>query len=397
MRIAFASCMDEEKHQRQRVWAAVQAQAPDMLLLLGDHVYMDWGLDAFHDESTWRKCIDADPRAHLPRFAADMHARYANQWQVESFRALVRDVLARRGASALLLTWDDHDFAWNNASGGSTHGTLRHVQPTVAFISRELFKQFSSVLRTPGAPDAYPAAPAFDFAALIATPPVLPEAVSPWLPLTTAAGAVPLLLLDQRSHRMSLDEPQPSLLGTAQATLLRDSVGNGSGLLIVAGGSPMRHDKGRHEQGWRSLPDANGVRREYTEYRAFIDAVQQAGRAVLYLAGDIHRNAYGGPVEAGSQIVQVLSSGAARKLGSTGLFGLVTLADEPGAALNSDVRIDLFNNASVEVTRTLSVRDGRWQNAPPGACTGGAGEGAGNGDEDPRVTGRAVHAVDGRE
>ena len=404
MRIAFVSCMDEEKHSRQKVWESVQAQAPDVLLLLGDHIYMDWGLDAFNEESAWRLAIARDPLGQLARFASDMHARYARQWEVGRFRTLVRDVLARGGPNALLLTWDDHDFAWNNAYGGGDGTHQRHVAPVVASISRALFNQFAAVLRDPGAPDAYPAPPVFDFNALAnGPPPALPEAVSAWLPSLTTVGDTPLLLLDQRSHRTHLDEPQPTLLGTKQARLLLDTVLGGEGLLIVAGSSPMRHDKGRHEQGWRSVPDParGGERREYTEYRAFLDAAREAGRAVLYLAGDIHRNAYGGPVERDAQVVQVLSSGAARKLGGVGLFGLVTLPDAPGVLMNGDVHIELFRQTGraleTELTRTLTVRDGRWLAAPPGACTGSAGEGADNSDEDARVDGHDSGHGSGRD
>ena len=346
-------------------------------MLLGDHLYMDWGLGATADESKWREAIDRDPLTYLPRFALDMHARYANQWRVARFQALIRSIVARRGPGALLLTWDDHDFAWNNSYGGGSGHGLRYVKPAVALITRALFNQFAAVLRTPGAPDDYPALPLFDYTALATGPaPRLPAVVSAWLPWSGTVAGVPVVLLDQRSHRMSLDESAPSLLGAEQAGMLLGAVRGGEGLLIVAGSSPMRHDKGRHEQGWRSPPDAHGRRREYTEYRTLLDAAQQSGRAVLYLGGDIHRNAYGGPVEVGSQIVQVLASGAARKLLGVGLFGLVTLPDAPMPLMDGELRIDLFRNHEIELSRTLRLRHGRWHEPPPGACTGPDGEGA---------------------
>ena len=377
MRIAFTSCMDEEKHSRQRVWSVIQDQDPHVLMLLGDHIYMDWGLGATRDESKWREAIDRDPLTYLPRFAVDMHARYAKQWGVGRFRSLIRHVVSRRGPDALFITWDDHDFAWNNGYGGGPGLGLRFVKPALAWIVRRLFNQFAAVLRTPGAADDYPALPAFDYTALaLGASPQLPAAVSAWLPQATAVAGIPIVLLDQRSHRTRLDEPAPTLLGAEQSALLLGAVRGGTGLLIVAGSSPMRHDHGQHEQGWRSPPDDHGTRREYPEYRAFLDAAQQAGRAVLYLGGDIHRSAYGGPVEPGSQIVQVLASGAARKLLGVGLFGLVTLPDAPAPLLDGELRIDLFRNHAIEVTRTLRLRGGRWHEPPPGTCTGHDGDGA---------------------
>ena len=377
MRIAFTSCMDEEKHSRQRVWSVIQDQDPHVLMLLGDHIYMDWGLGATADESKWREAIDRDPLTFMPRFAADMHARYAKQWRVERFRALIRQVVSRRGPDALLVTWDDHDFAWNNGYGGGSGQGLRYVKPAIALIARTLFNQFAAVLRAPDAADDYPALPHVDYAALAnGAAPQLPAAVSAWLPWSGTVAGVQMVLLDERSHRMSLAEPAATLLGAEQAALLFGAVSGGEGLLIVAGSSPMRHDHGRHEQGWRSPPDDQGRRREYTEYRAFLDAAHQTGRAVLYLCGDIHRNAYGGPVEAGSQIVQVLASGAARKRFGVGLFGLVTMPDAPAPLLDGEVRIDLFRNHAIELSRTLRLRGGRWHEPPPGACTGHDGDGA---------------------
>lgn len=44
MKIAFASCMRRETFPEQPVWREVLAADPDCLLLLGDQIYMDYGL-----------------------------------------------------------------------------------------------------------------------------------------------------------------------------------------------------------------------------------------------------------------------------------------------------------------------------------------------------------------
>ena len=44
---------------------------------------------------------------------AELHDRHAVQWQVAQFRELMKAQRTR----VLALTWDDHDFAWNNALG----------------------------------------------------------------------------------------------------------------------------------------------------------------------------------------------------------------------------------------------------------------------------------------
>ena len=46
MKIAFTSCIDAEDDPRQEVWNRIHALQPDVLLLLGDSVYMDFGVKA---------------------------------------------------------------------------------------------------------------------------------------------------------------------------------------------------------------------------------------------------------------------------------------------------------------------------------------------------------------
>lgn len=42
MKIAFASCFDALKDAEQDVWFRVLDQKPEVLLLLGDSIYMDY-------------------------------------------------------------------------------------------------------------------------------------------------------------------------------------------------------------------------------------------------------------------------------------------------------------------------------------------------------------------
>jgi alkaline phosphatase D len=83
-RIAFGSCAKQSKPQP--IWAAIEAQHPDLFIFLGDNLYID-----SHDPDVFR-------------------AKYREFEQLESvqrFRARVPHIA----------TWDDHDFGDDDAGG----------------------------------------------------------------------------------------------------------------------------------------------------------------------------------------------------------------------------------------------------------------------------------------
>jgi len=356
MKIAFASCMDADRTPDQPVWDKIRKKEPEILMLLGDLIYMDWALDAISKESSLREMIEQQPNG-LARFEQLMYTRYAQQWNNEGFQRLIRHVVSR--PDALFVTRDDHDFAWNRSHAGGKGDGYRFVEKEVAVISDRLFHQFVEKLHHPDSHGgAYP-------------PLSQAAAAARYVPPSTVGGAVQSMLLDQRSFRTRIDETPASLLGAAQAEALYAAVAAHRGLFIVAGSSPMRY--GRKGQGWRSKPDPKtGDRHEYREYAEFIaHARAQGERPILYLAGDIHRNSYGGAVESGSSIIQVVSSGAAQPalpFYSDEHFGLVTLTVDEHA-MNGEVQIDLYHRKDKpRQTVVLSLSEGRWDDPPAGEC-----------------------------
>src|SRR5262245_29761877 len=114
--IAFTSCMDADQRPQQRAWSLIAGQQPDMLLLLGDQIYMDWGLSLARVPK-WKRAIEQGGAAALDEFTAEMHRRYKAQWEVDSFQALIRSLSSDPARRRVFVTWDEHDFAWNNAYG----------------------------------------------------------------------------------------------------------------------------------------------------------------------------------------------------------------------------------------------------------------------------------------
>lgn len=81
-RIAFGSCAHQSKDQP--IWDAILAAKPDLMILLGDNVYLD------------------------TRNVDDMKAKYAMLAAKPGFQRL-------RDAVPIVATWDDHDFGENDA------------------------------------------------------------------------------------------------------------------------------------------------------------------------------------------------------------------------------------------------------------------------------------------
>jgi alkaline phosphatase D len=287
--------MDAVEHPEQPVWQAMAAQRPDALFLLGDQIYMDWNLTP-----KWKRIFVSEADGPL-KFATEMHRRYALQWGVSSFRDLVAQVVRDKGAERILVAWDEHDMAWNNAcgealddGGSDPESDRKHGVPKRARdIARLLFDQFVGVLQAGDATAPYPPLPGN-----ILVPPSAERGVQQELSI----DGIDTLLLDERFYRTARDHPNARLLGPGQLDWLKQKASQANGLLVVAGSSPLSHRYALSNQAWDDdeLP--------YPDYRSFVNAV---ARPVLYVGGDIHRNAYSGLLPH-TGIVQVLASGAAR-------------------------------------------------------------------------------------
>lgn len=320
-----------------------------MLMLLGDQIYMDWGLGM--GSRDWRSLITSRPVEGLRAFAVDMHRRYALQWGVPSFRALITGFAGRADPSRLLLTWDDHDYAWNNSLGVDGIGdAYEHGVPDrVKAVSRRLFAQFEQQLRNAPANAAYPAGlpPAWDQP--------LPAGAQDlfWSGALGGNDGPPCLLLDTRWHRQARS-PDASLLGSEQAMALIGAASDGgAGLLIVAAGTPMAHRYLLSQQAWHVEGGAS-----YREYDA---TLQAAHRPVLFLGGDVHANVWSGRLPdtlgAASRVVQVLSSGAA-----IGRYGPKRFAPSYGVVT---VPGTWRTGGTVEVQLWAQSRNGAWAFDPP--------------------------------
>ena len=313
MRIAFTSCMHVGHDGEQHVWDEAALHAPEWLILGGDNIYMNYGPDWF------------GPRRWSPqKFATRMWERYAAQFSVPSFRALVETIPAGR----VIGVWDDHDFGWNNCYGTSSDDGM----PAKRLISRAMFHHYFGALNQRPLP---PSLPPLSLAGL-------PNLVGSAIPAYRALDVGPLrvLLCDGRSYREK-NESDPgaaSLLGLQQEQwLFAEMTGAGKPILVVSGSTMT--DGG--DQSWNRFTDFFKQR--------FLPAA--SGRVVMFLGGDVHENRLRAKQ---NRPVEVVCSGAAvgilfRKRN----FGVLELSP-------TQAKVLLFKKGSLEYSGQLDLVSGAW-------------------------------------
>ncbi len=129
MKIVFTSCIRYEAFKEQKEWDYIYDEDPDYLFLLGDNIYMDYGIWPFSKDY-----IGTPKKYSVEKFKRVMEQKYINQFEkVPSFKRLVDKMRAKNGFYAI---WDDHDFAWNNVNGALVDAEKKEV-------SRALFHQYT--------------------------------------------------------------------------------------------------------------------------------------------------------------------------------------------------------------------------------------------------------------
>lgn len=286
--IAFTSCMDVEADPEQQVWEHIADHGPDLLLLLGDSVYMDFSFAILNSEKPRGRPINMDN----DEFALTLYDHYQKQWGVERFRNLIASV------KNIGLTWDDHDFAWNNSRGlGKKKCTA--VPKEKRLISHGLFLQFKqqlqTVAQTKDHSTDYPPMPSLD--ALLNT---ADQGIQNVIDLNLAK----VVMLDGRTFRQDPDKSANWMHGEAQLNWMLTQFQDCDKHKIICSGSAMK-----------SLGES------WTDYRDYHWMLQHAPQNAIVLTGDIHKN--DGPNQHGKPVrfYEATSSGAARP-GADPLFNM---------------------------------------------------------------------------
>lgn len=227
MKVVFCSCSKIQTVDPQPIWAQIQAEQADALLLLGDNVYLDHN---HHSEPS--------------ELRADLRQLYQRQLNEPHFLALRKD-LAARGAPLFAL-YDDHDFLGDNRGGGDHSPALREA------ARLEFVHAFAPTMT---GNDVYSA---------------------------HLLGNVKLLICDTRFYRRAIEVDKgdrDAVLGEAQWRWLEQQIANpeGSQFLVLASSSTFH---GFDEESWEQYPGA------FARLRLLLG--KRPGAMVL--SGNIHNN-----------------------------------------------------------------------------------------------------------
>lgn len=328
--IAFTSCVDADEDHEQFVWKHIQRHKPNVLLILGDMIYMDFSFAVLGAKKPRGK----HNQQSIYEFAAKMHRLYRNQWAVENFRQLVTSGIE------VGLIWDDHDFAWNNSRGSGSHA----VPAEFRLVSRTLFMQFKARLQAGDASADYPPPPEIE--SLIAGADQDQNTLQQGIQTVIDHGDSRIVLLDGRSfredpttfgRRLMGQRPSQWLHGEQQLEWMRQQFEDWSGHKIIAAGSTL-----------------NFAGETWSDYRDLQWMQDHAPQNSIVLTGDIHRN--NGPQSFGqpTRFFEVTSSGAARPGvikslnitgGDTGNYGILRLSEQ--------ANVELYKYAQMEKKRLL--------------------------------------------
>jgi PhoD-like phosphatase len=273
-RIRYTDCFDSpvpikpnESDFTQPIWdhilAVHNSRKIDALLLLGDQIYTDFGI--LHR-------FGARPKTWKPElFHRVLYEQYKTQYEkVTAFRELLTAL--HQTNTKIRLTWDDHDFGYDNGSG------LNADFKNKLGSAKILFEQYQQSLQAT-LTDQYPAIPVLPTAKPIKGI----EQISPSLDLDQE---IEIVMLDSRFYRSEARETwHEDLLGDAQWGELKGKMSGlqQNKLMLVCLGSTYSKSGWLTDQSW-----AQGYMNSHKHFDEFTKLAKE--KHILFLAGDVHHN-----------------------------------------------------------------------------------------------------------
>lgn len=210
----------------ERMWQTIDKTAPDLMLLLGDNVYID------------------DPES----VEMQKYTYYRRQSRPE-WRRLVAH-------TPVFTIWDDHDFSTNDSWGGP--------RVDIPFWKRDyVWKTFQQNWVNPGYAGGRD---------------------QPGCWYTFSVGDVDFIMLDCRYYRTDPRGDDPTMLGPVQLNWLKEQLAESTGTFKVICSSVPWDFRTKGD----SLDTWNGYRAEREEIFSFIEA--QAIEGVVLMSADRHRS-----------------------------------------------------------------------------------------------------------
>ena len=307
-RIVFTSCSDPVDEPKQKVWNEIADENPDRLVLLGDQIYMDFGILGLGSDNP---PLGRPAKYTNAEFAQAMHVRYKGQHAIMASSRLVPLLEHDLHVHGM---WDDHDFAWNNSygDGGSNnaHGPVSKRDPVPCDkqrIARRLMHDFFDALKAPRS--LYPANP-FPTDTVPTTQslsvPMFASAPPSGQSVVVAPG-VRMLLTDGRTWRTRTNRNDATVFGNAQWDWIADEMASGD-VILLASSSTLDQDR-------LSLDD-------YGDYERLLTVIDATQARVLCLTGDVHKCDW----RHHGRTFEAVASGAARSsFGQAGAYGRIDI------------------------------------------------------------------------
>lgn len=333
MKIAFTSCCDPHNDKTQVAWLELAKHDPDILVLLGDNMYMDYGFKPNPIQLGASMLLDP------PDFAKHMYENYAAQWAVPSFHAAITKI------PKTYAIWDDHDFARNNGRGEGTvcacekptKCKCEYVPPIYREISRTLFEQFRNALITKPTATAYP---------INQYPTGMPMTLTgnPYAGIEKTIDLIPdqirLYLLDGRSFRSDTKKTE-SLLGVNQKNLLQATLSEPNIIHLIASGTTLNDWSNYNDYEW--LQSLSGDKK------------------IVVLSGDVHQPL----IQKHGRIFEFTASAMAQPAKITKIFGRESNIFGILDINQSNIKTDIFqlknNNAKLVVKKSSNVGILDWE------------------------------------
>lgn len=233
MKIAFTSCARYQRKHQQREWLRILNENPDHLFLLGDNIYMDWGIRVGHPAI----------RGVL-YFKNRMKKMYDLQWSNSNFKKLIDHMTEKNGLHGI---WDDHDCGWNNVKVGSLS---ERNKAKIEYSRQQFLNHFPN------------------------------SKLHNSIYYSHDTDIARFIFLDNRTFNKKRHE---SFLGKTQFAFLEEKLNHDKPITFICGGLTLSHG-------------TENFSKKEKAYHKFCKLVHDAESKIIYLAGDIHKNKFVNPI-----------------------------------------------------------------------------------------------------
>lgn len=282
-KIIIVSCAKIHIVKNQKIWRDIENSNPDLLLFVGDMVYLDKKV----------------------RKMRSMESVFEEQWHEPNFRSLISKV-------PYFAIWDDHDAGTNNITPNALSEKLKQK---FAPLYKEARFSFSKRVYNHGAIELYENLGISNIVTMSKSKKLSSNYTFSdvsTLDYSFDFGGAKFIMLDTITSRTE-NGKSGKILSADQFSFLKENINTHKGLNFVVSGASV-HLSGKW--GWRA-----GYRSDYLNLKKALR------KNSVILSGDIHQNATVLPMQS-LGAMELVSSGVSLSETKTGNYLLVTFSQQ---------------------------------------------------------------------